>query len=373
MSELEVYRPSLITVRDTARPPRDAPQHVIDDWLPPSAQELIIRGNATNTLRAYVQALRWYRSWCADERRTWLPSTQNTMVAYLDAWRTKPIHVGCLCREHRPSPSAAWIWYSAIRWAHGIGDPPVPWEGGLRLAKAMKRYGEEMTEGGWKRQKAPRAHPQHITAMVDAVDGASELVLAPARRDMIRALVLAGYYTGGRASDASTYRIGDIDYFPGGIDLTLTMSKANKNAGRKEEHRTIHRDLENPKYDGVQAIDVWVARLRETGVTAGALFRPVHKSGTIVRGTPDGMGYRMDVTGLTRTVRLAAKLAQLPHWEKFTFHSLRRGRVMRLRELGADTWDIENELGWAHGGAVTEYFEEVKRQSPDAVNALGML
>jgi integrase len=369
-------------------PPPGSPQHVIDNWLPPSEQFKILRGKADNTIRMYVRAFGWWTRWATEHHVTVMPAPQNAMCRFLSYWDTFPVHVGCsgrhqadgtACTGHRPSPSALWIWYSALKWFHGIGDPPVPWEGGVRLSDRMATYVKDIKDDGWRADKSPRAYKPELRLMVDAVREAPSTVLAPARRDMIVALVLANYYTGGRASDLARYRIGDVDHFPGGIELTLARSKA-KQADRDEEKRTIHRDLENPQYDGVDAVDQWVDRMRDNGITSGALFRPVHKSGVIVRGAPDQLKYMMDVTGLTRTVRLAAKLAweksgrtMLKNWAKVTCHSLRRGRLQDLLEGGADLWDVEEELGWAHGGASKFYRAEVKRQSPDAANAKGML
>jgi integrase len=310
------------------------------------------------------------------------------MCRFLSYWDGFPVHVKCTgrtqadgspCTGHRPSPSALWIWYSAMRWFHGIGDPPVPWEGGVKLADRMRKYVKDLKDAGWRANKAPRVYPEDLRLMVDAVHNAPDAVLMPARRAMIEALVLTNYYTGGRASDLARYRLGDVGYFPGGMELTLARSKARQ-AEREEERRTIHQDFENPDYDGVAALDRWIAVQREIGITQGALFRPVHKSGAIVRGKPDRLGYQMDVTGLSRTVRLAAKLAwlasgekQLKNWRDITCHTPRRSRLQDLLEAGADLWEVEDELGWAHGGASKFYRAEVKRQSPDAANAKGML
>lgn len=391
MPELAVVPRQAVTVgaaQPDGAPPPGSPQYVIDNWLPPSEQNKILGGKADATRAAYIRAFGWWVRWCKDSHVTVLPAPQNAMCRFLSYWDGFPVHVKCTgrtqadgspCTGHRPSPSALWIWYSAMKWFHGIGDPPVPWEGGVRLSDRMRKYVKDLKDAGWRANRSPRAYPDDIRLMVEAVRAAPDTVLAPARRDMVEALVLANYYTGGRASDLARYRIGDVGYFPGGIELTLARSKAHQ-ADRDEEHRTIHRDVERPQYDGVAAVDRWLARLRDNGITQGALFRPVHKAGVIVRGKPDRLDYQMDVTGLTRTVRLAAKLAwlasggrELANWRDVTCHSFRRGRLQQLLEDGGDLWEIEDELGWAHGGASKFYRAEVKRQSPDAANARGML
>lgn len=401
-------------------PAPGSPQHVIDTWLPASAKRLILRGKSEHTLRMYLSGFGWWVKFAEANRLTILPAPQNGMIRMLDAWELLPVHVGCPgprrtkakddrdrdddeskkpdkpeCRGHRPSPSAVWIWYSAMKWFHGLGEPPLPWEGGVKLSDAIAGYIKQLKDEGWRRTQAPRMYPDDLRAVIDALDAMPAtrpedpvgavgddlpVWIAPARVDMIRALILAGFYTGGRASDLARYRISDVARFPGGLELTLSRSKATK-GDRNEEHRTIHTDATRPpQYCGMRAVERWLARLSADGITRGALFRPVHKTGVIVRGEPDGLAYMLDVTGVSRSVRLAAKAAWqrsgktiLHDWPQVTIHTLRRSRVQQLLEDGADVWDVETELGWAHGGAIKFYRAQVKRQSAEAANARGML
>ncbi|TAK89322.1 MAG: hypothetical protein EPO06_11695 [Burkholderiaceae bacterium] len=423
--------------RGDGPPPPGSPQHVIDNWLPDSAKRLILRGKSPHTVRAYLAAFGWWTKFAKANGLTIMPAPQNGMIRMLDAWELLPVHVGCSgrkqadgkpCTGHRPSPSAAWIWFSAMKWFHGLGEPPIPWEGGVKLSDAIRGYITQLKDDGWRQTKAPRAYPKDVRAMVDALDAMPAVEpeevaayrkarkarkgkdsddaevtddgpvwIAPARVDMLRALVLACFYTGGRASDLARYRITDIERFETeylnddgelvtarGIELTLSQSKATR-GDRNEEKRTINEDIDAhtgqpSRYCGVAAMERWVDRLAANGITGGAIFRPVHKSGVIVRGAPDTLAYMADVTGLTRAVRLVAKAAWLAsgkkilkNWRTFSIHSTRRGRVQQLLELGVDIWDVEEALGWAHGGAVKFYRAEIKRRSPQSATAKGML
>ncbi len=400
-------------------PPPGAPQDVIDNWLTPSARRLILRGKSEHTIRAYLKAFGWWVRFAKANKITVMPAPQNGMIRMLDWWETFPVHVGCTgrkqqngepCSGHRPSPSAVWIWFSAMKWFHGIGEPPMPWEGGVKLTSAIAGYITQMKDEGWRVTRAPRAFPDDVRLMVDALDAMGEVAppgwklsedpedddapvwFAPARRDMLRALVLCTFYTGGRASDLARYRLNDMERFPpsppvgdqpgtpGGLQLTLARSKSSRRDSKNEEFRTIFHDVEHPQYDGVLAVERWVAQLNAAGIFHGALIRPVHKSGTIVRGEPDALAYRADVTGLSRAVKWVAKAAWqlsgkelVKNWRDYTIHSLRRGRVQQLLEAGVDVYDVEEALGWAHGGAIKSYRAEVTRQSRGAANAHGML
>jgi integrase len=395
-------------------PPPGASQDIIDNWLPDSARRLILRGKSPHTVKAYMQAMGWWVKFAKAHGLTVMPAPQNGVIRLLDWWETFPVHVGCSgakqkngepCTGHRPSPSAVWLLYSGLKWFHGLGEPPTPWQCGVKLTDAIAGYTKQIKDDGWRRTSAPRAYPADIRAMLDALEAMPDepppgfynagglgskqnddpknddvpVWFSRPRRDFLRALILAAFYTGGRASDLARYRVTDVSRFPLGLQLTVARSKGSKGS-KDEEFRTIFTDVDNPAYCGVLALERWIARLDAEAITEGALFRPVHKGGTIVRGAPDKLSYRMDVTGLSRQVRMVAKAAWqrsgktlLLDWRTFSVHSLRRGRVQLLLESGADVWDVETELGWAHGGAIKFYRAEIARQDASAANALGML
>lgn len=354
------------------------PQHIRDSYLPPSARELIVKGIPENTLKAYTLAWQAFRGWCEEMRRTFAPVSQDTMISYLDFQRAKPIHVKCKggkqsngepCAGHRPSPSAVWIWYSAVKFYHGVGEPPLAWNIGQRLMKAIAGYQVEMTEQGWVPHEAPRAHESDVTRMVDSCD----LDTDKGVRD--RAIILHGFYTAARASDIGTYRVTDVGRFPLGLELTLRMQKTQKRSrvGRTVSHRVIFENATHPQYCGVEAVDAWIAYLRGLGITTGALYRPFNRWGQLLRGPQDAPSYRMDSTSISEVIQDAAKRAGLPNAEDYTQHSLRRGRASQQRELGGDALDIARMYDWAPGGAVNRYLEEADRQAPTSLGAVGLL
>lgn len=345
------------------------PQHVRDEYLPASARELIVKGIPPNTLKAYTLQWKAFRLWCEQVGRTYAPVSQETMITYVDRWRSRPIHTRCTCSEHRPSPATMWIWYSAVRFYHGVGQPPIPWECGELLTRAMMGYSVEMVEGGWTPRKAPRAYPDDVKAMVDALDLSNPKHL----RD--RALILVGLYTAARSSDLATYRLSDIGRTPRGIELSLRMSKTNRRVGRLVETRTVFANNARPRYCGVHALDTWTRWLAdEHDVTRGALFRPFDRWGNLVRSAEtDAVGYRMNGVSVSRAVRDAAQLAGLPGGGDYTCHSLRRGRATDLREKGVDPIDIARAHGWVPGGSILTYLEEADRWAAVAPGAVGLL
>lgn len=348
-----------------------------DSFLPPSARELIVKGIPPNTLEAYTRAWVAFRRWCEQRNRTWAPVSQETMIAYLNEWRHREIHVKCNMAHcgHRPAPSSMWIWYSAVRFYHGCGRPPLPWECGVELSRAMIGYAAEMVDLGWVPRKAPRAYPQDVTMMVDALDPS----IPKSLRDI--AIVLTNFYTASRSADLGRYRITDVAKFPRGIELTLRDSKTNRQKGRKTEPRVIFYNTINPQYCGATFVLRWIGWLHGQGIRHGALFRPFTKPGPL--GTPgvlrrgdgscDAIDYQMDGFSFTKAVRAAACAADIAHWEEFTCHSLRRGRATQQRELGVDPLDIARAYGWVPGGAINVYLEEADRQSDRSPAAVGLL
>jgi integrase len=351
--------------------------------LSDGARALVMSGIPTSTLETYRRTWRPYDAWCEANGLSARPSAESTMIEYLRTWEYLPVHNRCHggrqssgdpCTGHRPAPSSMWIWYSSVRFYHSMATPTFAWFGGKKLALAMKGYRETMVnELGWTPNKAPRAWPEHVMAIVDAFD-----LDDPADvRD--RALVLTGWYTGARASDLATYRIGDVAFTPRGVDLTLRASKTNRAVGKVTERRVLRPDSESPRYCGVTAMQAWVAMLRaEYGVTQGALFRPFSKPGqktgvrALLRGHRDDISYKMSGVSISDAVRDGAIRAGVPDAEYFTEHSLRRGRASHLRTLKVDSLSIGRALGWA-GLPPKEYLEEAEAFDDEAPANIGLL
>jgi integrase len=344
------------------------PQSVLDDYLSPEARQLVVGGMNANTLAAYAWQWHKFRAWCERHKRTFAPASQATMIEYLNSWRSRPIHNRCKCELHRPAPTTMWLWYSAVRFYHAVGSPPLPWEIGKQLELAMISYSNEMVDEGWVPTKAPRAYDSDVTAMIDALD----LETGDGLRD--RAIILCGFYTAARASDLATYRITDIERRPNGVEFQLRNSKTNKKVGKKIEVRRMRYNLVNPTYCGVRALDAYTGWLAaKHGITEGALFRPFDKHHNLLRGPQDQPGYKMTATNISRAVKMAAIDAGLPNAQFMTEHSLRRGRATQQRELGIDPIEIARAYGWVPGGSILEYLEEAEGWSPTAPGSVGAL
>jgi hypothetical protein len=369
-----------------ARDPADGYRPAAVDERPLSlgARRLVVSGIPAKTLSTYENAWNPFTAWCEANGLSARPAAQSTMIEYINHWVPLPVHNRCTsgrqangdpCGGHRPAPSSLWVWYAAVRFYHSMPEPPFPWHGGKRLALAMKGYCEDMVNVyGWEPNKAPRAYPEHIVAMIDALDLDDPLHI----RD--RSVILTNWFTAARASDLATYRLSDALFNPRGVvELTLRDSKTNKSTGRRVEPRALHPNLEHPAYCPVEALRAYVELLRRLGANQGALYRPWTKIGPngapprLLRGHRDDPAYRMDGSTLSLIIERAAVRAGIPDGQYFTCHSLRRGRASFLHELGLDVADIARPHGWSPHGAVLEYIEEAEAGSPRSPFAMGLL
>lgn len=351
--------------------PADAPvpQHVRDSYIDPGALDLVYKGVPENTRLAYRRQLIVFGDWCANQRRTAAPVSEATMLSYLNHLRGRPMP-GSTPRldseggkvAFRPAPSTVWIWYSAVRFIHGIGSPPLPWECGKKLALALAGYENEMRETGWRPRSAPRAYPADVRAMVDRCDRGTP----GGRRDA--AILLCGWNLASRAADLASYRWRDVSRVPYGLDWLLTKSKTLKPGESRTTPVYANDDVEgyNPEYDPVLAFNEWrdwCAALGEAD-PRWAVFRPIDRYGRRLRASSQGPGYIMSSTSISDVVTKYALLAGLD--ETYTMHSLRRGFASYLRENGWDDLTIARAYGWSPGGSINVYLEDAKRADPRA-------
>lgn len=344
------------------------PQHVRDAYIPQGALDLIRRGVPENTWLAYRKQLILFGDWCGEQKRTAAPVTEATMLAYLDYLRSLPMpgtmdrrDENGVRRRFRPAPSTIGIWHAAVKFIHGIGTPPIPWEPAKKLSLAMGGYEIEMQELGWQPKSAPRAYPDDVRAMVRRCDRDTP----NGKRDA--AILLNGWNLASRAADLANYRIRDVRRTPQGVDWTLTKSKTLKPGQTRTT--AVRANTEHPEFCPVIALFEWLewlASQKEADPT-WAIFRPIDRYGKRVRMSSRGPAYRMSSTSVTEVVQKYALLAGLG--DDYTMHSLRRGFATWLRELGWDVLAIARAYGWSPGGSINVYMEEADRWSPQAPGA----
>ena len=345
------------------------PQSSRDAYVDPDALVLIRKGMPENTWLAYRRQLMIFGDWCTRHGRTAAPVSEATMLSYLAHLARLPMPGSQDRRDEdgvkvqfRPAPSTVWIWYSAVRFIHAIGSPPLPWECGKQLSLAIDGYQNEMRELGWRPRSAPRAYPDDVRAMIRKCDRNT----STGRRDA--AILLCGWHLAARASDLAAYRWRDVARTPYGLDWLLTKSKTLKPGETRTTAVYSNADKEgyNEEFDPTLAFGEWRewCGAQKENDPGWAVFRPLDKYGSKLRAASRGPGYNMSSTSISEVVTKYALLAGLD--ETYTMHSLRRGYVSWLREQGWDDLTIARAFGWSPGGSINVYLEDAKRADPRA-------
>jgi hypothetical protein len=294
------------------------------------------RGVALSTWQdTYRPALIPFMAWCDANDHVYAPTTQQIMLDYLDLLAT---------RDPRPAPPTVWVWYSAVKFVHSLGDPPVPWECGRRLYEALDEYERQCRAAGWRPRRAPRADPIHIVRMLDVCD-----------RDTIAgtrsaALILTSWWSAALAGQLAAMNRSDITITDAGVDVSI-------------DGRVLHmpRNDTEPSYCPRRAIRAWTAVLQDHVPPGGVLWRPMDRWGGLAP-AGNALGYTMAPHRVGDIIAEHARLAGLD--AQLTCRSLRRGLMTWLRSLRRDPIEIARTYGYAPGGAITEYFDEADIGNP---------
>src|SRR5262245_24505801 len=118
MSDLQPYQKNSVSEQRTPA----------DLTLEPGAERIVLAGLSANTRKAYRIAWASFEDWCRERGRTALPATEETLVSYVDH----------LARHTDCSPETAKVAMAAIRRAHRMRRPPLPWPDSEFLTDAMR-------------------------------------------------------------------------------------------------------------------------------------------------------------------------------------------------------------------------------------------
>lgn len=327
-----------------------------DRELSPAARAAVARGVPDSTRAAYKKDFDDFTDWCAENGRTALPATAETLTEYAT-------HLAYRAEKPR-SPSSIERIRSAIRAAHrsaGVEPPDT-----LGLAKVVKGYRAHLAE-----TKDPRARPRQataatkdaLTAMVNAADRSSPAGL----RDT--AIVLLGLCTAGRRSEVAALDIGDIVETKEGLTVSVYRRKTR-----------THQDVSvpyarDPDLCPVLATKEWLEFLAAQGRTEGPLFVRINRHGHlgprlsrdgIPIGDPSG---RITAQGVSQAIARLAKKAGLSG--KWSGHSVRRGFATEARKAGHDQIRISRDGGWAEDSPVlARYIADADRWTDNALKGV---
>jgi site-specific recombinase XerD len=333
-----------------------------DRHLSPETVAAIEASAAASTRRAYGADRDAFATWCAEEDRTTVPASGETMAEWV-----RHITVTPRPRTGRPAgPSTIERAMSAVTsWHEEQGRPKPNMRGARAVLNSYKdRLAEEKAEAARARQ-ATAALPPQIRAMLAGTD---RTTLAGMRN---AALVLVGFATAARVSELVALDLAAVVETEHGYDVTVYRKKVRKHTTNAILYGT------DPATCPVRALRFYRAALAEAGRTEGPLFVRIDRHGRVaapmvrkgrVIGDPSG---RMTAEAAAEVVeRLAVAAGLSGDWSG---HSLRRGFATAARAAGHDPLEIARAGGWVDGSRVlARYMDDVDRVKNSPLVGIGL-
>jgi site-specific recombinase XerD len=266
------------------------------------AKQFIIESTAASTRKAYRSDLTIFVDWCNENGFEAMPASPATIADFLADQAQAGI-----------SPSTLNRRIAAIRYAHEAAGVESPTSSKLVSAtlKGIRRA------TGAKVEKKSAATTDKIYQMIAQCDTST----LQGKRD--KAILLLGFAGAFRRSELAGLEVADIEFVQDGAKVTIRKSKTDQEG----EGHTIA--IYNGKLD---VIGILKAYLQTSGITEGALFRPISKSGNLRPQT-------ITDKSIAAIVKRYAQAAGL-NPDDFGGHSLRSGFITSAAEAGANLFKI---------------------------------
>lgn len=283
--------------------PQDSPafpQHLVA--TAEAANTLLKARHSEATRRVYARDVLLFKDWCAASGLAPLPANPQVIALFVAAEVQRGINPRTVGRR-----------LAAIRHLHreaGLLDPTA-----AEVVRSVLA-GARRTVGGAPRQAAP-ATASALEKMLATCD--DSLV---ARRD--RLLLALGFGGAFRRSELVALNVADVEVVNHGLRVFVARSKTDQ-----EAQGQFVPVADGPRTRVKAAIADW---LSASGITEGALFRPIGKGGRL-------QDSRLADRSVAIVIKHRAELAGLDP-AKFSGHSLRRGWITSAAEAGADVFRI---------------------------------
>lgn len=298
-----------------------------DRPLSDHVQSYIRAAVSDNTRRAYRADLGHFLDWGGV-----IPASETLVAEYLAA------HAGVLAvatLERR---------LATLSKVHGIRGLPSPTASPL---VRMTMRGIRRAHGSPQQRVAPATREDVLAMVAGLGDGLKDT------RD--RALLLVGFAGAFRRSELVAIDVGDVDWRPQGIVLTVRRSKTDQ-AGRGRQVAIPHaRGGACP----VSALRGWLAA---AGIRDGPVFRAVDRHGRV-------SDRRLSPEAVALVIKQRAKAAGLDP-DAYSGHSLRAGLATSAAAAGVPIWNIRRQTGHTSDAMLKRYVRAGEAFANDALGAL---
>lgn len=275
---------------------------------------------APRTHEAYASDWRVFERWCVSAGRVPLPASIETLELYL-VWTLE---------QERRKVTTASRHATAIAFIHRQGGHPSPvTSSAWKLLTTVKRERKERPK-----QKAALTVEQLRTAS----EGYGSLPIDLRNR----AVMVLGFATGLRRSEISRLDVGDVQFEPEGLKVTVHRSKRDQlGKGRLlGVFAGVH-----PATDPVRVVRAW---LDVRGSQPGPLFLRV------APWTHAITAVRLGDVGIADVVKAAARRIGIDP-RTIGAHSLRAGMITTAAEHGASDLEIMAASGHASARVMRDY------------------
>jgi integrase len=294
---------------------------------PSTVADYIRESLAENTRVAYLSDLAHFEGWGGK-----IPASPETIAEYLVA-HADALSVATLNRR-----LAALAKVHASR---GFGNPTT-----VEIVKATLR-GLKRIKGTAQHQATPLIKEDLFVVLEAMGSGLKDT------RD--RALLLLGFAGGFRRSELIGLNWEDVMPVRQGFVVTLRRSKTDQNgAGRK-----IGIPHSRGRWCPVAALEQW---LTASGITQGALFRPVDRHHRVA-------AMRLSGEAVCLVVRERVAAADIDP-TNYSGHSLRAGLATSAAQAGVSSWKIRQQTGHASDAMLARYVRDGELFTGNAAGTL---
>lgn len=299
------------------------------------ASEFAHDSKAANTVRAYRADWSHFVEWCTGHQQVTLPASPDTVALY----------IADLAATLKPSTLTRRT--SAISQAHQIAGFESP----VRAAKVRAvMAGIRRSKGTAAKAKTP-VLAEDLKRMLSHVP---EGLLGV--RD--RALLLVGFAGAFRRSELVGLDHGDVEFARDGLVVRIRKSKTDQDG----EGRKIGIPYgSNPITCPIRSLQDW---LQKSGITEGALFRPINRHGKMAE-------VRLSSAAVAEVVKRYAGAVGLNIGE-FAGHSLRAGLATSAAMAGASERAIMNQTGHRSVTMVRRYIRDGSLFRENAAATVGL-
>lgn len=341
-AELEVLDGELLPAEQSAvltpSGPRDYPARTAEDYrISPETVEALRRSIPAETYRKYSAWQEQARAWCAQQNRTLLPMTTQTLTEWTRVLTQTPSK-----RTGKPyGDSSLTQAVAAILALHTWAEVPEDLHPNPRAARSLiKAHKRGLARSGRRVKKSATVDLEGFAAMVRSCDTTTLRGL----RD--RLVCIWSVWAMTRRSELAARILPDAVVVPGkGVRLFFAESKTDQEA----EGEWVSMPARDDLFDPVTAYTEYREALARHGVTEGLILRRIDRWGNL----GDGLAAE-SVNDIVQAVADSVGVLWDEEGRKLTAHGLRATGATFADEAGASDAMKRKQGRWSPGSKVAD-------------------